>query len=63
MRSREGAALDLLWDGLEAVLETECSKMTLSIDGHSGDVSRAVTSVGRFAGQTGCKCKQGEENG
>jgi hypothetical protein len=27
----------------EAVLETECSKMTLSIDGHSGDVSRAVT--------------------
>ena len=31
------------WMAREGVVYTECSKMTLSIDGHSGDVSRRVT--------------------
>jgi hypothetical protein len=33
--------------------------MTLSIDGHPGDVSRRITYLfGQFAGQTDCKCRQ-----
>ena len=37
--------------------------MTLSIDGHPGDVSRRVTYLSAVAGRTDCKCGQGEEAG